>query len=577
MYKFPTFQRTIQLFSYVKFSVHTLNLPCYPISITSFSTTSTNLSLKFLKNTINDDSLQVSNNTPPPDIYQYTMMITSYCHSNRINEALQLFDKMPVKDTVSWNCMIKGCLDCGDLKLGLKLFDEMPERNVISWTTVVSGCAQFGKLDMAKELFDKMPCKDIAAWNAMLFGYCSNGRFEDAWELFEKMPRRNVISWTTMIGALDQGGRCEKALFLFQDMCLLGVKPTSSTYTCVVTACANIRALQYGVQLHAHVVKIGEALDTFVSSALITFYANCLQMESSVKVFREKLDTCVVRWTALLTGYGVNGKHEEALKLFHAMMNSGIMPNQSTFTSALHSCSELRELGRGKGLHTQTIKVGLDFDVFVGNSLIGMYTRSGSVDDGISIFNSMSKRNVVSWNAAIVGSAQNGCGDLSFELFDQMKQAKVPPDVITYVGLLTACSHSRLFEKGKYVFKLLNQDPSVGVTLEHYACMVDILGRSGKLEEAEEFILNMPMKPNVTIWMALLSACQVHSNLEMAKRAAQHVLDREPHNSAAHVQLSNLYASAGWWNEASKIRKVMKEQGFVKETGSSWLNLTPSR
>ncbi|KAF5205650.1 Pentatricopeptide repeat [Thalictrum thalictroides] len=424
---------------------------------------------------------------------------------------------------------------------------------------------------MAEKLFDKMPWKDTAAWNSMVFGYCCNGRTEDACKLFEKMPYRNVISWTTMIGGFDQCGRSDEALLLFQKMCLLGVKPTSSTYSCVLTACANISALFCGLQLHAHLMKLGYAFDAFVSTTLITFYANCMQMENSSKVFNEILHGNVVTWTALLTGYGLNGKHEEAFRVFRAMINAGIMPNQSTFTSALNCCCELHALDRGKVLHTQTIKLGLDLDVFVGNSLIVMYTRSGCMDDGIASFNNMKKRNVVSWNSIIVGCAHNGHGTLSLELFDQMKCARVPPDEITYVGVLTACSYSRMLEKGRYMFELLIRDPSVKVNLEHCVCMVDLLGRSGKLEEAEKFIMNMPVKPNFTVWMALLSACRVHSNLEVAKRAAQHVLDLDPHNSAGYVLLSNLYASAGWWNEVSTIRQLMEERGFIKQPGSSWL------
>ncbi|KAF9621366.1 hypothetical protein IFM89_020025 [Coptis chinensis] len=375
------------------------------------------------------------------------MLITSYYQKGEINEALRVFNDMPVKDIVSWNSMIKGCLSCGDLDMARKLFDEMPGRNVVSWTTIVDGCAQFGEVEMAEELFGKMPWRDIAAWNSMVFGYCSNGRIEDGFELFKRMPRRDDISWTTMIGGLGQCGRSEEALFLFQEMCVLGVKPTPSTYSSVLTACANISALCCGVQLHALVVKIGYVFDTFISASLITFYAHCTLVDNSLKVFEDNLVANVVMWTALITGYGLNSKHEEALEVFYGMIMSGTMPNQFTFASALKSCSELDALDRGKGLHTRTIKLGLDVDVFVGNSLIVMYTECGCVGDGITIFNNM----------------------------------KVPPDEITYVGLLTACSHCRMLDKGKYFFEKLNWDPSVEVKLEHYACMVDILGAIWKV------------------------------------------------------------------------------------------------
>ncbi|XP_058095270.1 pentatricopeptide repeat-containing protein At5g46460, mitochondrial-like [Magnolia sinica] len=524
-----------------------------------------------------DDARRVFDKIPSPDVYLYTIMITGYSRMNRINEALQMFYKMPTRDVVSWNSMIKGCVDCGKLDIARRIFDEMPERNCVSWTTIVDGFARFGRIEVAEELFYKMPSRDAAAWNSMIFGYCSNGRIEDACKLFEKMPHPNVISWTTMISGLDQCGDRDKALVFFQQMQVSGVEPTSSTFACVVTACANIPALDQGIQLHAHLVKVGDVFDTFVSTSLITLYANCKRIENSFKLFEENKNRNVVVWTALLTGYGSNDKHESALEVFCNMTKVRIKPNQSTFTSVLNSCCRLEALDRGKAVHTKTIKAGLDLEVFVGNSLIVMYTKCGNISDGAIVFNSMSKRNLVSWNAIIVGCAQHGYGQLALEFFDHMVHAAVRPDEITFVGLLTACSHCRMLEKGQHFFELLNQDPSVDVRLEHYACMVDVLGRSGHLEEAEEFIKNMPMSPNSMIWLALLGACKVHSHLEVGRRAAKQLFHLEPHSSAAYILLSNIYASSGRWNDVSRIRAMMKERGIIKTPGCSWITLKWSR
>ncbi|XP_020100847.1 pentatricopeptide repeat-containing protein At5g46460, mitochondrial isoform X2 [Ananas comosus] len=524
-----------------------------------------------------DEARRVFDQIPSPDTQLFTMMVGGYSRAGRVGDAFRLFDEMPTRDVASWNCMIKACIDCGDVERARKLFDEMPERNVISWTTVLNGLAQVGRVDEAEEMFRKMPHRDTAAWNAMISGYCTNGRFVDARLLFEKMPQPNVVSWTAMIGGYDQNGESEKALSLFHQMCRSGIKPSSSTFACVLTACANASDLVLGTQLHTHIKKIGYLSDTYVSTSLVTLYANCKEIENSRKLFDESGDRNVVSWTALVTAYGLQGRHEEALGEFNKMVEFGIRPNQSTFTSALNSCCGLEALDRGKKIHMCTIKLGLELDVFVGNSLIVMYSKCGNVDAGLTVFNSMMRRNLVTWNSIIVGCAQNGYASLALKIFNDMSYYHIQPDEITYIGILTACSHARFLNKGKYFFQLVKEDTSVEVKLEHYACMVDLLGRCGNLEEAEDFIRSMPMKPNVTIWLVLLSACRVYSNVEVARRASKEIFDLDPHNSAAYVLMSNIYASNSRWNDVLQTRVMMRFRGVVKLPGFSWITIRESR
>ncbi|ONK66716.1 uncharacterized protein A4U43_C06F11220 [Asparagus officinalis] len=380
-----------------------------------------------------------------------------------------------------------------------------------------------------------------------------------------------------MISGYERNGENDMALSLFRRMWVSNIKPTSSTFACVVTVCAKISDLGLGSQLHGHVVRTGYNFDTYVSTSLVTLYADCKQVEESMKVFYESADRNVVSWTAIVTGYGVNGRHEDALHEFSKMVSFGIRPNQSTFTSALNSCCGLEALERGKKIHARTIKQGLDFDVFVGNSLIVLYSRCGDMNDGLKVFSLMGLRNIVSWNTIVVGCAQNGYGLLAIRIFDDMMASFVEPDSITFVGVLTACSHCRLLEKGRHFFQMLRENPAIDVKLEHYVCMVDILGRSGNFEEAEEFIRSMPIKPNATVWLALLSACRLHSNIEVAQMAAQEITNLDPYNSGAYVLLSNIYASCGRWNDVSQTRVMMRCRGIVKIPGSSWIVLKESR
>lgn len=517
------------------------------------------------------------NDIPHPSVHLYTMMIDGYANNHKLKDALQLFYEMPVKDTISWNSMLKGCLNCGDLSKARQLFDEMPERNVISWTTMVNGFMLFGEIKMAELFFHDMPTRDIAAWNAMINGYLSNGRMEEAIRLFEVMPRRNVISWTSMIGGIDENGKTHEAFSLFQKMVDSGFTPTSTTFVCVLTASSNALALHLGVQVHAQIIKFGHCFDEFLCASLITFYSQCEQILNARKILEERLNMNVVVWTALVTGYSLNSKHESALTVFCDMVSFGVLPNQSSLTSALNACSGLESIDGGKVIHSAAIKLNLETDVFVCNSLIVMYGKCGNINDAIKVFTSNSEKNIVTWNSIIVGCAQHGYGMWVLILLNQMIRVGIEPDEITFTGLLSACSHSGMLQKGKCFFKYFSQYKTLEVKLEHYACMVDILGRCGKLEEAEVLVKNMPLEANSMVWLALLSGCRMHSNLDVAERAAARILNLEPHCSAAYVLLSNVYASVGRWSDVSKIRWKMKHNGIVKQPGTSWVTYKGSR
>ncbi|GAB4831558.1 hypothetical protein Ancab_005569 [Ancistrocladus abbreviatus] len=530
-----------------------------------------------LKNQRLDEACQIFNKTGIPNAHLYTKMINGYCRNNRLNDALLLFYKMPIRDTVVWNSIIKGCSDCGDLIMARNLFDEMPERNVVSWTTMINGYLRFGMMDVAETLFNEMSFRDVVSWNSMIYGYFSNGEVGKACELFEKMPCRNVISWTSMISGLDQNGRSNEALTLFRQMVGCALEPTSDTLCCVVTACAKVSAFEQGLQIHAHIVKMGYFLDDFISASLITFYAKCKQVENFCKVFHERGHDNVVVWTSLLTGYNLNFKHEDALKVFSDMMKRGGLPNQSSFTSVLNSCCGLVDSGRGKEVHAAAIKLRFQTDVFVCNSLVVLYSRCGSIRDGIAAFRGILEKNLVSWNSIIVACAQHGYGMRVLSFFCQMIRSNVEPDEITFTGLLYACSHSGMARKGRRFFQYFTQFKSVEIKLEHCACMVDIMGRCGELEEAEDFIKNCPIEVNSMVWLALLSACRMHFNSEIAERAAKCILDLDPHCSAAYILLSNLYASSSRWMDVSRIRWEMRKRGIVKQQGCSWVTVKGTR
>lgn len=524
-----------------------------------------------------DEARDVFAKIPYPDVQLFTMMINGLFKSNHFADAFELFDNTPVRDVAAWNSILKAYFDFGDLQGALNLFDKMPERNVISWTTMINGLARFGRIDDAEIVFSRMPQKDTAAWNAMISGYLVNGEIVKARKMFDEMPRRNVISWTAIIGGYIQNGFSEESLVLFNHMWHLGIKPTTSTYACLLTACANASNLISGAQIHAQLLKSSHILDSYVATSLLTLYARCKKIDLSKRIFNENCYRTVVTWTALITGYNVNEEYAQALVEFNEMVVSGIKLNQSTFTSALNSCSGLEALDKGKKIHASTVKFGLDIDPFVGNTLVVMYSKCGNIDASLKIFENICERNLVSWNSVIIGCAQHGYASLALKLFDEMNRCLVQPDAITYTGLLMACSHARMLDKGRYYFEMLKRDPSIEVKMEHYVCMVDVLGRCGKLDEAEKFIWDMPLRPNVAIWLALLGACRVHGNVEVAERASKEIFDLDPGNSAAYVLLSNIYATAGRWNDVVQTRGMMRCRGIGKVTGYSWITIRDVR
>lgn len=410
----------------------------------------------------------------------------------------------------------------------------------------------------------------------MIHGYCNNGRVTDALRLFHQMPSRDVISWTSIIVGLDRNGMSHQALVFFQNMVTscVEIETSSTVLVCALSVAAKSSAFHVGIQIHCSMFKFGYCcFDEFASASLVTFYASCKQMETACKVFDEVVCRNVVVWTALLTGYGFNDKHIEALKVFGDMMRFGVLPNESSFTSALNSCCGLEDLEKGRVVHATTIKIGLERGVYVGNSLVVVYSKGGFIGDALYVFKGIGEKSVVSWNSIIVGCAQHGYVMWALVLFNQMLKEGVDPDEITLTGLLSACSRSGILQKARCFFGYFGQKKLIQLTIEHYACMVDVLGRCGELEEAEALVMNMSVKADSKVWLVLLSSCRVHSNLRVAERAVKRIFELEPDCSAPYVLLSNLYASSGRWSEVATIRRKMKHSGVVKQPGSSWVTL----
>lgn len=339
-----------------------------------------------------------------------------------------------------------------------------------------------------------------------------------------------------------------------------------------LSLCASSRRLKSGVQFHCLAITTGFVGNVYVGSCLISLYSKCSELCNAYQVFDEMPVKNVVSWTAIIAGFAQECLVDGCLVLYSRMRNSTLKPNDLTFTCLLSACTGGGFLGRGRSAHSQTIGMGFDSYVHVANALISMYCKCGNVEDAHHIFERMDSKDTVSWNSMIAGYAQHGLAVEALHLFDEMKKQKLKPDAITFLSVLSSCQHAGLIKQGQFYFNSMAEH-GVKPEIYHFACVVDLLGRAGLLEESRNFIRKMPMEPNAIIWGSLLSACRLHRRVWLGIEAAKKRLFLEPECAATLMQLANLYASVGCWDQAARMRKLMKCKGLKTETGCSWMEI----
>eukprot|EP01018_Ginkgo_biloba_P019499 Gb_13599 [translate_table: standard] len=507
--------------------------------------------------------------------------VDMYAKCGSIEDARQMFDKMPKRDLAVLNALISGYTQNGYDIEALHLFKQMQwadeDPDQFTFASVLSSCATPEAMEQGKQVhvhtiktgFEM----DVTVGNALVTMYAKSGNLDYALKMFDKMPKRNAVSWNALIAGHGHHGNSEETFNLFGRMQQAGMKPNEFTFAGVLRVCASEAALEQGKQIHVYVFKTGFESDVFVCSILLDMYAKCMSLEDAQGLFDKMPKHNVVSWTTMVAGYAQHGQVEKSVKLFYQMQSAGMEPNQFTFASVLMACASLATLEGGKQVHACTIKTRFEADVSVGNALVDMYAKCGNIDKSREVFDRMANRDVVSWTAMIAGCAQNGCGKEAIQLFEQLQHEGMKPDPITFVGVISACSHAGLVDEGYRYFKSMSQDYGIVPREEHYNCMVDLLGRAGRLDEAVDFIDEMPFQPGALVWGSLLGACRIHGNMELGKHAASCLLELEPHKSASYVQLSNIYAAAGKWDDKAKIRKMMKDRRVKKETGHSWIEV----
>ncbi|PRQ26235.1 putative tetratricopeptide-like helical domain-containing protein [Rosa chinensis] len=525
-----------------------------------------------------------------------------------IHYANLIFTRIEKPNTYMWNTMIRGYSKAQVNTTGFSFFGRMVRERVEmdcrSFVFALKACGLLG--DSVHCVIWKMGFgSDLLVRNGLVHYYAEAGSVSHARKVFDESPVRDVVTWTTMIDGYAGCGYSNEAVELFDEMLFSDVEPNEVTMIAVLSACSNKGDIGMGKSIHEYVrkknvncslnllnalldmyVKCGcltaakevfddmKVRDVFTWTSMVNGYAKCGELDAARQFFNDMPDRNVVSWNAMIAGYAQNNQPTEAVKLFHDMVESGFAPIENSLVCVLSACGQLSCLDLGRWIHQYYVHGNhIQLGVILGNALIDMYAKCGCLTSATELFNEMPEKNLVSWNTMIAGYAAHGHAKQALSLFNQMKSTDTKPDNITFVAVLSACSHGGLVSEGREHFKSMIRDYGIEPKEENYACMIDLLGRIGLLEEAYELINKMPMEPSASAWGALLNSCKIHGNVELAKLSAEKLLDLDPEDSGIYVSLANLCAIKQRWVDVRNVRSLMKERGVQKNPGHSLIEV----
>ncbi|KAJ7952914.1 Pentatricopeptide repeat-containing protein [Quillaja saponaria] len=509
---------------------------------------------------------------------KFNEAIDILCEQKRLREAVQLLDHIDRPSVSIYSMLIDLCHQHRALEEGRRVLAHIKASGflprVFIFNRFLNLYSKLGSLGEAQKIFDEMGIKDLCSWNTMLAGYAKTGQLDEARKLFDEMPERDNFSWTAIISGYVRHDKPEEALELYRIM--QGRESSKSnkfTSSSALAASAAIPCLRFGKEIHGYIMRKGLESDEVVWGALLDMYGKCGSLEEARYIFDKLLDRDIVSWTTMIDGYFKGGRREEGFFLFSKLITSGIRPNEYTFAGVLNACANYAAEDLGKEVHAYMTRIGFNPFSFAVSSLVHMYSKCGNIENARRVFIEMPRPDLVSWTSLIVGYAQHGQSKEALQFFELLLQSGTQPDHVAFVGVLSACTHSGLVDKGLEYFYSIKEKHGLTHTADHYACIIDLLARSARFEEAKSIIDKMPIKPDKFLWASLLGGCRIHGNLEMAKRASEALFEIEPENPASYVTLANIYATAGMWSELAKVRKTMEARGIVKEPGRSWIEI----
>ncbi|GMP49933.1 hypothetical protein CsSME_00016744 [Camellia sinensis var. sinensis] len=509
-------------------------------------------------------------------------LLTLYAKCGQLDHSVQLFDKMPHRNLVSWTTMISGFSQNTKFLEAIRIFCQMRMASEtptqFAFSSVIQASTSLGSSELGRQMHClALKCGfgyELFVGSNLADMYSKCGTIVDACKVFEEMPYKDEVSWTAMIDGFAKNGDFEEALLAFKRMMFEDVVIDQHLLCSTLGACGALKAFNFGKSIHSSVVKLGLELDLVVGNALIDMYSKVGDMESASNVFAIGFEgRNVVSYSSLIDGYVEKDQIEKALDVYLELQRRGIKPNGFTFSSLIKACADQAALEQGNQLHAQVVKFNFDRDPFVSSALIDMYGKCGLLDHSIQVFEEIEYPTEFAWNLLVNVFAQHGWGKDAMKTFDKMIVNGVKPNAITFISLLNGCSHAGLVEEGLNYFHSMEKAYGITPRSEHYSCVIDLLGRAGKLKEVEEFINSMPFEPNAFGWCSYLGACKLHGDKERGKLAAEQLMRLEPENSGAHVLLSNIYAKEQQWDDVRSVRKMMRDGNVKKSPGYSWVDI----
>ncbi|GMH29252.1 hypothetical protein Nepgr_031095 [Nepenthes gracilis] len=508
-------------------------------------------------------------------------LVNMYSKLDLHNSAQLVLSLSPNRSVVTWTALVAGLVHNGHFCCALIHFCNMLREAIIP-NDFTFPCALKASGSLRWPVAGKQlhalavklgQIRDVFVGCSVFDMYCKTGLRYDACIMFDEMPERNVATWNSYMSNSVLDGRPQGAVSAFVEFLLAVGEPNGITFCAFLNACSDLSNLRLGQQLHGYVIRSGNAGDLSVANGLVDFYGKCHSVECSELIFHGICEHNDVSWCSMIAAYQQNGEEEKACVLFLRARKGGIQPSEFMLSSVLSSCAGLALLELGRSVHAVAEKECVMGNIFVGSALVDMYGKCGSIEDAEQAFYGMPNWNLVSWNAMIGGYSHLGHADTAVRLFDKMTSPnhEVKPNYVTLVCVLTACSRAGSVKMGMEIFGSMRRKFGIEPGVEHYACVVDMLGRAGMVEKAYEFIKAMPMSPTVSVWGALLGASTVFRKPELGRVAARKLFDLDPHDSGNHVLFSNLFAAAGRWEEANVTREDMKDVGIRKAAGCSWI------
>ncbi|XP_020244491.1 pentatricopeptide repeat-containing protein At2g22410, mitochondrial [Asparagus officinalis] len=519
----------------------------------------------------------ILNQIENPNVFSWNLAIRGFADSSDPKQSVYLYREMLCSngrpDNYTFTFLFKACAKNWDMRTGVVAFGQAVELGMSSDVFVINAAihcfASCGALDGARKLFDESCVRDLVSWNTMINAYVQRGRPREALDIFHRMMVEKVradevtmigiIACCTQLQDLDLGRRIHRYI---QDKDIKGTVPLTNALMDMYVKCGSLQPAQ--------ALFDGMSQRTVVSwTTMIMGYAKFGLLKDARRVFDEMPQRDVVPWNALMAGYVQCRRGKEAFSLFQEMQGSLIKPNEVTMISILSACSQLGALEMGMWIHRYIEKQKFQLDITLGTALVDMYAKCGNIKESLRIFNEMTERNTLTWTSIICGLSGHGHGKDAIKHFKRMIEIGLEPDEVTFLGVLSACCHAGLVDDGRVFFSQMSSKYRLQPKQKHYSCMVDLFGRAGLLQEAEELISSMPMEPDSVVWGALFFACRIHGNVALGERAALKLIELDPKDSGIYVLLANMYTEANMRDEADKVRMRMKEMGMEKTPGCS--------